>query len=768
MKYYQFWLVTILFSFSSFSSANPNHFPKQHYGKGIDNIAFVENQSCASCHPKQFSDWLGSQHELAMNPATEQYVLGDFNNTEFKDENISAQFYIRDGQYFVKTIGKNEKIEEFAIKYTFGVTPLQQYLLQFPNGRLQALTIAWDSLKKQWFNLYPQRKLTPDNPLHWTRAYHTWNAVCAECHSTNLNVNYDVATDSYKTTWAEINVSCQACHGAGEKHLTWANSADKKDVTNNKNKGLTVDFTRLDSKQKVETCARCHSRRYPISEQDLHAQPMLNDFVPELLRDNLYHADGQILDEVYVYGSFVQSKMYHNGVQCTDCHDPHTLKLHREGNATCTYCHQSEPPANLYPSLKAKNYDSKQHHFHAENTEGSQCVNCHAPTQNFMVIDPRRDHSFRIPRPDLSLKLNTPNACNQCHTDKDALWATNAMNQWYGDKNWQKPHFGEILALGRMGDVNVSQDLAKLALDINQADIVRATALELLQAYGQTGLDTALTLLQDKSALVRTAAVHGLQNIEVEQKIKSIVPLLNDEIRAVRIEAARNLANVPAQKLTDVAGFDKALAEYKKAQLIRGDLPEGHFNLGGLYSEIGDIKQAEQAFKTAIEKGQYFFPASRSLAILYHGLGDKKQAEQVLRDAIKASPEQGLLYYSLGLLLAELKQMPEALDSLKKAAELMPYHPQVYYNYAMLLKQIGQPSQVEPALLKAFYLDRQNAQTTQALAELYIRQQRWLDAYDFTKHLDQLVPNNPKIKDTLKKLERRKAAIDIQRKMQEQ
>lgn len=765
MRDYRFWFALFLSCCTSISIANIDSFPKQHYGKGLDNIAFVDNQTCASCHPKQFSDWLGSHHELAMNPATAQYVLGDFNNAEFKDETISAQFYMRDGQYFVKTMGKDEKPTEFAIKYTFGVTPLQQYLLDFPDGRLQAFTVAWDSVKKQWFNLYPDQKLSADNPLHWTQAYHTWNAVCAECHSTNLNVNYDLETNRYQTTWAEINVSCQACHGAGEKHIAWANSEQK---AADPHKGLSVDYNQLDSKQKVETCARCHSRRYAVSEQDLHAQPMLDDFIPELLRDNLYHADGQVLDEVYVYGSFVQSKMYHNGVQCTDCHDPHTLKLRREGNTTCTYCHQSEPPTGLYPTLTAKNYDTPEHHFHKPDSEGSQCVDCHAPTQNFMVIDPRRDHSFRIPRPDLSLKLNAPNACNQCHTDKDAVWATDAMNQWYGGKTWQKPHFGETLALGRMGDANVSQDLIKLALDAEQADIVRATAAELLQAYGQTGLDTLLKLLKDQSALVRTTALHGLQNIPIKQKIESIAPLLKDAVRAVRIEAARNLANVPHQQLPDTKAFDQALAEFKQAQVIRGDLPEGHFNLGQLYTVLGETEKAEQAYKTAIEKGRHFFPASRNLAILYHGLGDKKQAEQVLRDAIQVSPDQGLLHYSLGLLLAELKQMPEALESLKKATELIPYNPQVHYNYAMLMMQLGRNSQVEPALLKAFYLDRQNAKVTQTLAELYIRQQRWLDAYDFTKHLNELVPNNPKIESTLEKLARRKAVIDIQKKMQQQ
>ena len=759
--YYLYFIFVLLLT-SSTSWANP----QQQSGTDINGVAFVANQSCIDCHPKQTQDWLGSHHELAMNPATAQYVLGDFNQTEYKDSAITAQFYTRDKRYFVKTEGIDGKLAEFEIKYTFGVTPLQQYLIQFPNGRLQAFTIAWNTEKKHWFNLYPQQQLTADSPLHWTQTYHTWNAVCAECHSTNLNVDYDVKTNQYQTTWAEINVSCQACHGAGEQHIVWAENQDPKQ----KNKGLVVDYNQLNSKQKVETCARCHSRRYAISEQDGHAQPLLDDFVPELLRDNLYHADGQVLDEVYVYGSFVQSKMYHNGVQCTDCHDPHSLKLRREGNTTCTYCHQPNPPIGLYPTLKAKQYDTPQHHFHMPNTEGSQCVNCHMPSQHFMVIDPRRDHSFRIPRPDLSLKLNTPNACNQCHTDKDAIWATNAMNQWYGNKDWQTPHFGETLALGRMGDANVQKSLIQLATDTNQPDIIRATAVELLQAYGQVGIDTMIGLLQDTSALVRSIAVQGLQTISTEQKLKHITPLLSDKVRAVRIEAARAFASVPSQKLTpeQKQAFDKALAEYKQAQVIRGELPEGHFNLGQLFETMGDTKQAETAYQKSIEKGAYFFPAARNLAILYHHLGDKKQAETVLRQAIASNPEQGLLYYSLSLLLAELKQMPEALETLQKATELMPYHPKVHYNYAMLLKQIGRASQVEPALLKAFQLDRQNPQVTQTLAELYIRQQRWLDAYDFTAHLNQLVPNNPKMKSTLKKLERRKMAIEIQQKMMQQ
>ncbi len=386
--------------------------PKRALGHGADGVPFVDNRICQSCHPQAFEDWQGSHHDQAMQQATEATVLGDFDNAAFTHQGMTSRFFTRDGKFFVHTEGPDGQMADFEVQYTFGIDPLQQYLIPFPGGRLQSLPIVWDVRKQRWFHLYPDETVKPGDALHWTGLYQNWNVMCAECHSTNLNKQYDRETQTYQTTWSEINVSCQACHGPGGRHVDWAKrEADNLSAQDRQSNApvtdLVVDFAKLDGPGQVAQCARCHSWRRQVSAKDQHGRSLFDDFVPERLQTGLYHADGQILDEVYVYGSYVQSKMYRAGVRCTDCHQPHTLKLRAEGNALCVQCHQSQPDKR-FSTLAAKAYDTPEHHFHPTGSAGAQCVNCHMPDQTYMRIDPRRDHSFRVPRPDVSVKLGTP------------------------------------------------------------------------------------------------------------------------------------------------------------------------------------------------------------------------------------------------------------------------------------------------------------------------------------------------------------------------
>ncbi|ETW99293.1 MAG: hypothetical protein ETSY1_15515 [Candidatus Entotheonella factor] len=372
--------------------------PKRVLGHGADGVPFVDNRVCQSCHAQAFEDWQGSHHDQAMQPATEATVLGDFRNAEFTYQGVTTRFFTKAGKFLVHTAGPDGRMTDFEVQYTFGVDPLQQYLIPFPGGRLQSLSIAWDVHQQRWFHLYPDENTKPGDALHWTGLYQSWNIMCAECHSTNLNKHYDPSTQTYQTTWSEINVSCQACHGPGGRHVEWANreaakTSPQDQPQNAPLKGLVVDFAALDGPGQVAQCARCHSRRRRVSVTDQHGRALLDDFVPERLGTGLYHADGQILDEVYVYGSYVQSKMYHAGVRCTDCHQPHTLKLRAEGTALCVQCHQSQPD-NRFSTLAAKAYDTPDHHFHPIGSTGAQCVNCHMPAKTYMRIDPRRDHKL--------------------------------------------------------------------------------------------------------------------------------------------------------------------------------------------------------------------------------------------------------------------------------------------------------------------------------------------------------------------------------------
>ncbi|MCP4934009.1 MAG: hypothetical protein GY927_07330, partial [bacterium] len=305
-------------------------------------------------------------------------------------------------------------------------------------GRLQCLNIAWDDQKKVWYRLPPYEVNGPSDWLHWTNGGQNWNGMCAECHSTSLKKNYDKQSNSYTTTWAEINVGCEACHGPGSRHKNWAEQPAMGRATL-VNDGLTVTSKNLSAKNQVALCAPCHSRRFQLGDNDHSEGELLDKLVPSLLDEGLYYPDGQILEEVYVYGSFSQSKMYQKGVRCSDCHDPHSLKTHAEKNDLCLQCHRKEE------------YDTEAHHFHKETYQGKPsdgylCVKCHMPGQYYMGIDYRPDHSLRIPRPDLSQKLATPNSCStqDCHGDKPLDWVVENYTKWYGTK--RKPHYGEIFS----------------------------------------------------------------------------------------------------------------------------------------------------------------------------------------------------------------------------------------------------------------------------------------------------------------------------------
>ncbi len=332
---------------------------------------FVGSASCRECHTAAYDKWKGSDHERAMDVANEQTVLGDFNNATFTHRGLTSRFYTRDGKFFVETEGPDGKPGEFEITYVFGIRPLQQYLVPFPGGRLQCLTIAWDTQQKRWFHLYPDQDIPASDWLHWTRNAQNWNGMCAECHSTNLRKGYDADKETFNTTWSEISVGCEACHGPGSRHNAWARVPPMA-RSSLENKGLVVPTSGITSAQLVELCAPCHSRRAELGDYDHTGRLLLDHMLPSLLTEGLYEADGQQLDEVYTYASFLQSKMYARGVRCSDCHDSHSARLLRTGNDLCLQCHQREV------------YDTADHHFHKKQvdgrpSDGALCVKCHMP-----------------------------------------------------------------------------------------------------------------------------------------------------------------------------------------------------------------------------------------------------------------------------------------------------------------------------------------------------------------------------------------------------
>jgi cytochrome c-type biogenesis protein CcmH/NrfG len=730
---------------------------------------YVGSKTCAGCHQKQFDLWQGSHHDLAMQPATPATVLGDFDNTRFTYFGRESRFFKRDNQFIVRTEGADGMPSDYPIAYTFGADPLQQYLVEFPGGRLQALSIAWDARPKEaggqrWFHLYPDEDIKPGDELHWTGLNQNWNYMCADCHSTHLQKNYDPQQDRFDTTWAEINVACEACHGPGSQHLSWARQEAGWEKMQ-PDKGLPVNFNEpgevrwiMDTAtgtarrsmprhkfSEIETCARCHSRRSLLSDDDMPGTPLMDAYLPSTLREGLYFPDGQIEGEVYVYGSFLQSKMYHAGVTCGNCHEPHSLRLRATGNGVCLQCH------------RAATYDRLSHHFHKPDSRGADCVACHMPARHFMVIDPRHDHSIRIPRPDLSVKLGVPNACNNCHAGTTAQWALGHVKTWYGQIPQGFQRYAEALADGRRGMPQAGAELLQLATNPQAPTIARATAFLLLPPYLNSQAANTLQIgLHDRDPLVRHAALGLLERVDPRLRYRLGGHLLQDRLRAVRVAAARVLAGVPREALTTEqrAVLDAAQDEYVSLQLSNADRPEAYLNLGNFYAQMGDAQHAEQAYRNAIQRHSTFTPGYVNLADLYRAQGRDEQAENVLQAGLQANPGSADLYHSMGLLRVRQNKTSEAVDFLARAAQLQPDNARYGYVYAIALHSVGKTYDAINVLKSTSSQHPHDSEVVYALATLSRDIGDINSALMYARRLSELHPGDHRAQQLIRELQK--------------
>ncbi len=728
---------------------------KRNSGIVPEKIAvFAGGKSCIECHQKEYGLWKGSDHSNAMAIASDSSVVGDFNNAIFSANGKTARFYKREGKYFVETEGVGGIRKEMMISYTFGVRPLQQYLVPFENGKFQCLPIAWNALTKKWFNMagmiYKPEDLAPDNWLYWTNQAQNWNSMCAECHSTNLKKNYDLNNKTYNTTWSDISINCEACHGPGSLHNEWAKLPENQRPQDN-NSGLIVKTSKISSHQYVESCAICHARRGSLGDYDHSHGEFLNYANPQLPVTPIYYVDGQIKDEDYEYGSFTQSKMYTKDVRCGDCHDPHSLKRRFEGNALCTRCHI------------AGNYDTYKHHFHKYKEEagtsfvnkrgervgpgdGSLCRDCHMPGRYYMGVDKRFDHSLRIPRPDLSVKLGTPNACTNCHDDKTNDWALLAVNKWYGDR--KKPHWGTIFADANAGKAGVDSGLIRMIGSNLYPEIIRSTAIGYLSAYQNPGAQNAVRrALNDPSPLLRHAAVENYSDADSSGLFSALIPLISDPIKSVRIEAANRLATCKRQFFDEIQykAFQIALGEYRKSLEYVADFPTGRYNLGNYYSKLKDFAQAELNFREAIAADNLFYPAKTNLAMIYYNEGKLDSATELFRDLVKNHPEVSDGYYYLALLYGEQKKYPEAIALLETAMVKGAGNPRILYNLGLLYQMSGQNEKCQATLEKGLGQDPGNFDLLYALFAFHVNHHNKSKAAIYIEQLKSKFPNDRQV-----------------------
>ncbi len=683
---------------------------------------YVGSQKCLECHNSAWQKWHNSDHDKAMDIATSETVLGDFDNVSFEHDGYSTLFFKNGEEFYVNTEGPDGSMADFQVKYVFGVDPLQQYLIEFPGGRYQVLGVSWDAEQQRWYDMYPDQDIEAGDWLHWTRQAQNWNSMCAECHSTNLVKGYDPGSDSYKTTWSDIDVGCEACHGPGSKHLDWA-AVPEMGRAESANFELTVVTRDMSSQQQADFCANCHSRRYLLQAHEADNSELLDYAVPSLLQEGLYHADGQILDEVYVYGSFVQSKMFNSGVKCSDCHDVHSLERHKEGNDLCLQCHQE------------KIYNSSDHHFHKQFDQGKPsdgwlCVKCHMPEKPYMVIDWRADHSIRIPRPDLSAEIGVPNACNDCHSDKTVDWSMKYIDQWYGKR--KRFHYGSVFDKARKGIAGSETALEEVFFERKYVAIVRATAVSLLNQFpGETTFRVLKEALGDEESLVRLTALRLVNNLNFQGLGKEIFSLLYDPVAAVRAEAAFNLPQSLFSRLNEMeqATYVIALQEYRDVMLYSADFTFGQFNLGNLAAKQGYQDNAEKYYLAAIAIDELFYPAQINLAFLYYGMGRKSEAEALFRKVVANYPDNLVVEYNLGLLLAEEKNYAEAAIYLQRAADALEKSAPVFFNLGQVFALLDRHEEALVALRQAVSLLPSSESYFTALIEQYLKLGRKAEAF---------------------------------------
>jgi predicted CXXCH cytochrome family protein len=657
-------------------------------------------------------------------------VLGNFDDATFSYAGVTSTFFRRGERFFVRTDGPDGRLADFEIAYTFGVEPLQQLLVPYRDGRLQALGIAWDSRPaaeggQRWFHLYPGEAVDHENVLHWTRAAQTWNGACAACHSTGLEKGYDPGADRYTTTWREIDVSCEACHGPGSSHVEWArNGADDSEAA----RGLPVAFhdrrdvrwamnpatgiarrSEAPGRQvEVEACGRCHALRSAIRADPVWGGSLLETHRPELVLTDLYFPDGQIRDEVYEYGSFRQSRMYAAGVTCSDCHDPHGLELRAEGNDLCAQCH-----------LPAR-FDTPDHHLHAVGSPGSQCVACHMPERTYMVIDRRRDHSIRIPRPDLADRLGTPNPCAACHADRSNAWAAEALERVHGQPA-PPPPFAEAFAADDRRLPGAGRALAEAAAGPTLSGILEASALARLGSWpGAASPELVETALADPEPLVRLGAVLAAAGLDPAERLSLVGPALSDPVMGIRQEAARTLASEPDTGLTGEqrAAFDRAAGEVLTGLEANADRPWALLDRAAFLALRGDLPAAERSARAAIRIEPLEAQTWVALAEVQLLGGRDADAERSLRRGLARIQEAADLEHALGLLLLRQGRLVEAIDPLGRAAEIRPDVPSYLYAYAVALREAGQRSRALEVAARLQVLVPDDPDVRRLIAEL--------------------------------------------------
>ncbi len=709
---------------------------------------YAGSSSCKPCHEKEYAEWEKSNHGLAERNYQKGMDEKAFSpkRTLIHGKDSSETFLDADGVAKILTKGLGNEKRAYPVVRVIGNDPLRQFLVPAPGNRLQTSDVSYDPHKNEWFDVYGDEERNPGDWGHWTGQGMNWNSMCAACHNTRLRKNYDPASNSYNTRMAEMSVSCEACHGPMKEHVQWqAKPPVGYDPAKKTPADPTVKHQTKD--QMLDTCGACHARRGEISGDLVPGDSFFDHFSLTVTDgSDTYHPDGQVRDENYEYASFLSSKMHHMGVRCSDCHNPHTGKRLFPDNMLCMRCHVGggTPPATKI--------DPVTHGRHAGFSDGNDCTDCHMPITNYMQRHPRHDHGFTIPDPLLTKEHGVPNACNRCHTDKDADWAIQHTNEWYGEKmNRSTRTRAFLVAKARRGDPEARAGLIEL-LKTEPIAAWKATACHLLERWSMdTEAQKALvSQLADPSPLVREAALRSLvhpcrQNEESARK--AVTPLLEDPSRSVRVAAAWALVDQLDLK-------SKAGKELVHMLDLNSDQPTGRMQLSQFAYLRGDSASAIKQIRKAIEWDPNSPPFHHDLAILLSGTGDFQGALKALREAVRLAPEEAEYHYKLSLALNETGDLTGAVSSLEKTVQLDPSNGRAWYNLGLAYNSQNRPQPAIAALAQGEKADPSDPGIPYARATIHARLGQKQQALEAAARALQIQPDHAEAMQLMRSLAR--------------
>ncbi|MHB8520321.1 MAG: tetratricopeptide repeat protein [Limisphaerales bacterium] len=707
--------------------------------------AYAGSARCQECHPAEADLWKKSHHALA-----ERALVPELDRSAFEPPRAikhgveTSEAKAAGDRLQIVTLGVGGQREAFAAGRVIGVEPLRQFLVAAPGGRFQVTELAFDALRQEWFDVFGSEDRKPGEWGHWTGRGMTWNAMCAACHNTRLRKNYRAVTDTYATTMAEQAVGCEACHGPMAGHVAWQRkhegsnrgrvrerAVDQPWPQDRSHETRSIDPTiqGLSRDQAFDTCGSCHARRAELTGDFFPGERFLDHYTPVIPDEtDVFHADGQVHEEDYEYASFLGSRMHAAGVRCVDCHEPHSGKTRARDNALCLRCHQGQMPA-------APKIDPAAHTHHAVGKPGGRCVDCHMPQTVYMQRHARRDHGFTVPDPLLTKQFGIPNACNRCHADRDTTWALAAVEKWYGVRMERPTRLrAQTIAQARAGQAASIAPLARMLRE-EKIPLWRAVAAGLLKRWATEpkAASALVACADDANPLVRAMAARALEPLArsnvaaLDEPTLTRPPatlshpmvegrgegapvfmapkdhadpdatlrrLLNDPVRAVRVEAAWALRST--LDTNSLAGSD--LFCFLAHNL---DEPNGALQMGVFDLDRGQNEPALAWFRQAVNWDPGSPPLRQALAVGLSLAGEKTAAAQELETACRLAPRDAESHFKLGLALNEIGKLGEAADALEQAVRIDPQFAQAWYNLGLACSALEQPERALEALVRA-------------------------------------------------------------------